>query len=74
MLTFIVILSKMKHIFLYVTTNIWHNSAKPYTIHQIGQLIDKKKLEHGEMGKIWSVNPLFAVNHKTDFFLNYLLY
>ena len=42
MSTFIVILTKMKHIFLYVATNIWYNSAKPYTIHQRGHLIDKK--------------------------------
>ena len=27
-----------------------------------------KKLEHGKMGKIWSINPLFEVTHKTDFF------
>ena len=27
-----------------------------------------KKLEHGKMGKIWSINPLFAATHKTDFF------
>ena len=26
-----------------------------------------KKLGHGKMGKIWSINPLFAVTHKTDF-------
>ena len=42
MATFIVILTKMKHIFLYVATNIWYNSAKPNTIHQRGHLIDKK--------------------------------
>ena len=68
MSTSIVILTKMKHIFVYVATNIWYNSAIPYTIHQRGHLIDKKKLEHGKMGKIWSINPLFAVTHKTDFF------
>ena len=67
MSTSIVILTKMKHIFLYVATNIWYNSARPYTIHQRGHLIDKK-LENGKMGKIWSINPLFAVTHKTDFF------
>ena len=61
MSTSIVILTKMKHIFLYVATNIWYNSARPYTIHQRGHLID-------EMGIIWSINPLFAVTHKTDFF------
>ena len=27
-----------------------------------------KKLEHGKMGKIWSINPLFAVTHKTEIF------
>ena len=26
-----------------------------------------KKLEHGKIGKTWSINPLFAVTHKTDF-------
>ena len=67
MSTSIVILTKMKHIFLYVATNIWYNSARPYTIHRRGHLIDKK-LEHGKMGKIWSINPLFAVTHKTVFF------
>ena len=44
MSTSIVILTKMKHIFLYVATNIWYNSARPYTIHQRGDLIDKKNL------------------------------
>ena len=67
MSTSIVILTKMKHIFLYVATNIWYNSARPYTIHQKGHFIDKK-LEHGKMGKIWPINLLFAVTHKTDFF------
>ena len=67
MSTSIVILTKMKHIFLYVATNIWYNSARPYTIHQRRHLIDKK-IERGKMGKIWSINPLFAVTHKTDFF------
>ena len=28
----------------------------------------KKKLEEGEMGKIWSNNPLLAVTRKVDFF------
>ena len=32
-----------------------------------------KKREEGERGKIWYINPLLAVTHKTDFF-NYLLY
>ena len=27
-----------------------------------------KKLEEGEMGKIWSINPLLAVTRKVDFF------
>ena len=27
-----------------------------------------KTLEDCKMGKIWSINPLFAVTHKTDFF------
>ena len=44
MSTSIVILTKMKHIFLYVATNIWYNSARPYTIHQRGHIIDKKNL------------------------------
>ena len=68
MSTFIVILTKIKYIFLFITTNTWYDSAKHYQIHQRGHLIDKKKLEHGKMGKIWSINPLFAVTHKTDFF------
>ena len=55
MSTFLVILAKMKQIFLYVTTNICYNSAKPYMIHQRGHLLDKKKLEQGEMGEIWSI-------------------
>ena len=67
MSTSIVILTKMKHIFLYVATNIWYNSARPYAIHQRGHLIDKK-LENGKICQIWSINPLFAVTHKTDFF------
>ena len=54
--------------FLIVTTNIWYNIAKLYTIHQRGHIIDKKKREQSEMGKIWSINPLFTVTHKTDFF------
>ena len=55
MSTFLVILTKMKQIVLYVTTNICYNSAKPYMIHQRGHLLDKKKLEQGEMGEIWSI-------------------
>ena len=45
MLTYLAILTKMKLIFLYVTTHICYNSAKPYMIHQRGHLIDKKILE-----------------------------
>ena len=67
MSTSIVIFTKMKQMFLYIATNIWYNSARPYMIHQRGHLMDKK-LEHGKMGKIWSINPLFAATHKTDFF------
>ena len=37
-------------------------------IHQRGHVIDKKKLEEGEMGEIWSINPLLAVTRKVDFF------
>ena len=33
-----------------------------------------KKLEEGEMGKIWSINPLLAVTRKVDFFFSFLLY
>ena len=68
MLTNLAILTKMKQIFLYVTTNICYDSATPYTIHQRGHRIDKKKLEQGE---IWSINPLLAVTQKTYFFLTY---
>ena len=62
MSTFIVIFTKMKHIFVYITCD------NPYTIHQRGHLI-LKKLEQGEIGKIWSIDPLLAVKHKTDFVL-----
>ena len=44
MSTFIVILTKIKYIFLFVTTNTWYDSAKHYRIHQRGHLIDKKNL------------------------------
>ena len=44
MLTYLAILTKMKQIFIYVTTNICYNSAKPYMINQRGHLIDKKYL------------------------------
>ena len=43
MSTFIVILTKIKYIFLFITTNTWYDSAKHYQIHQRGHLIDKKK-------------------------------
>ena len=67
MSTFLVILTKMKTLFLYVTTNICYNSAKPYMINQRGHLINKKKLGQDEiMGNIWSINPLLAITHKTD--------
>ena len=26
------------------------------------------------MGKIWSINPLFALTHKTDFFLSIICF
>ena len=64
MSTFIVILTKIKYIFLFVTTNTVLNITR--FIREDISLI--KKLEHGKMGKIWSINPLFAVTHKTDFF------
>ena len=44
MLTFIVILTKIKYIFLFITTNTRYDSAKHYKIHQRGHLIDKKNL------------------------------
>ena len=58
----------MKQIFLYVTTHICYNSAKPYMIQQRGHLIDKKKLEQGEIGEIWSINPLLSVTQTLIFF------
>ena len=58
----------MKPIVSYFTTNICYNSAKPYTSNQRGHLIDKKKLRQGEMGKIWSINPLLAITHNTFFY------
>ena len=39
MSTFIVILTKIKYIFLFVTLNTWYDSAKHYKIHQRGHLI-----------------------------------
>ena len=54
--------------FLIPSTNIWYNSAKPYTIMREDISLIKKKLERGEMGKIWSINPLFAVTHNIDIF------
>ena len=44
MSTFLVILTKMKPIFVYVTTNICYNSTKPYMINQRGHLTDKKNV------------------------------
>ena len=41
--------------------------------NQRGYIIDKKKLGQGEMGKIWSINPLLAITHNTFFLFNYLL-
>ena len=72
MLTYLAILTKMKQICLYVTTNICYNSAKPFMIHQRGHLIDKKKPEQGEMREIWSINPLLVVTQKIDFFFCHL--
>ena len=40
--TFLVILTKMKQSFVYVTTNIWYNSAKPYMNNQRGHIIVKQ--------------------------------
>ena len=68
MSTFLVILTKMKQIFLYVTTNICYNSAKPYMIHQRGHLLDKKNLSRGKWVKYGLFNPLLAVTQKNDFF------
>ena len=70
MSTFLVILTKMKQIFLYVTTNICYNSAKPYMIHQRGHLLDKKNLSRGKWVKYGPFNPLFAVTQTNDFFSN----
>ena len=72
MLTYLAILTKMNHIFLYVTTNICYNSAKPYIIHQSGHLIDKKNLSRVKCVKLWSINPLLAVTQKNDFFFPHL--
>ena len=44
MSTFIVILTKIKYIFLFVTTNTWYDIAKHFKINQRGHLIDKKYL------------------------------
>ena len=68
MSTFLVILTKMKQIFLYVTTNICYkyNSAKPYMIH----LLDKQNLSRGKWVKYGPFNPLLAVTQKNDFFSN----
>ena len=55
MSTFIVILTKIKYIFLFVTTNTWYDSAKHYKIHQRGHLIDKQNLS---MVKLVKYGPL----------------
>ena len=57
MLTFIVNLTKMKQISVYVTTNRWYNSAKPYKIHQRGHLIDKKNLSRMKWVKYGPLTP-----------------
>ena len=67
---FLVILTKMKHIFLHVTTNICYNNAKPYTIHQRGHLLDKKNLSRGKWVKYGPFNSLVAVAQTNDFFSN----
>ena len=58
-----------KYIFLFVTTNTWYDSAKHYKIHQRGHLIDKKNLSMVKWVKYGPLTLLFAVTHKTDFFL-----
>ena len=68
--TFLVMLTKMKQIFVYVTTNICYNSAKPYMIHQRGHLIDQKNLSRGKWVKYDPFNPLLAVTPTNDFFSN----
>ena len=69
MLTLLLILTKMKPIFfIHYHNYVCYNSATPYMINQRGHLINKKTLGQGEMGKIWSINPLLAITHKTEFF------
>ena len=63
----LVILAKMKQIFLYVTINICYNSAKPYMIHQRGHLLDKKNLSREKWVKYGPFNPLLAVTQKRIF-------
>ena len=70
MWTFLVILTKMKQILLYVTTNICYNSAKPYMIHQRGHLLDKKDLSRVKWVKYGPFNPFLAVTQKMIFFSN----
>ena len=74
MSTYLVILTKMKKIVFYVTTNICYNSAKPYMIHQRGHLLDKKNLSRVKWVKFGPFNPLLAVTQKTHFYLTSLLY
>ena len=74
MSTFLVILTKMKQIFLYVSTNICYNSAKPYMIHQRGHLLDKKNLSWGKWVNYGPFNPLLAVTHKNDFFFKLICF
>ena len=74
MSTFLVILTKIKQIFLYVTTNICYNSAKPYMIHQRGHLLDKTNLSRGKWVKYGPFNPLLAVTQKNDFFFSNLFF
>ena len=62
------ILTELKHIFLHPTTNACYNSVIPDSINHPGCVIDKKnKIEHGELGITWSINPLFATTHKLRF-------
>ena len=65
---FLAILNTMKPIFLYFTTNICYNSAKPYMSNQRGHLIDKKNLGKVKWVKLWSINPLLAITHNTFFY------
>ena len=70
MSTFLVILTKMKQIFLYVTTNICYNSANPYMIYQRGHLLDKQNLSRGKWVKYGPFIPLLAVTQFIFIFSN----